>query len=561
MKTKDLDVLGASPSDDEVESGKLVRSHAAAIDLEDFDAALDLDLDPPEEDDLEVGNARTISTKVEIDAVTPEEIRDEPENDELEEEEEDDDQEEFDVQDHLKDAVEGSFVLKRLLTREDDEQPKKKRKLFTHMQTKAEQALAKELLEKWRCQSDKVLDYVLSQLPMDELDSLNRKYHPDKYNQWKSAAELMARHVNEAREKKLAGGGSLDAIQHFKFRHNLDAEVEQKIRALPHKDLRYVLDNFDGSRAIEEVIKEAAATPQRNNNTTTDAMPHAEGIGTYNRFSRLELIDPAADCAVFGDANLTFSLKLAKHRNALGHVGRVIATTFEELETLRERYKEIDDIILELETHLVEVFHGVDCTRIALNPHFKGLEKSLGVVYYNFPHSGAIQGFFDGHPLVNWRHENLMRLFFRALRAFMKPGGTVKVSSNMGAVGVRYSYIVNSAIQNEFTHVETMPFMEWKLHRYGRSYGDRRDQYKRPDAVNNQSYNAQRGDADMVYCFKFEPSGEKLPQQSIRLPPTLNTLLACEDGPFTNLYGDAKMKLATQLHHRFLTEISGTHVG
>merc|ERR1719240_720821 len=93
--------------------------------------------------------------------------------------------------------------------------------------------------------------------------------------------------------------------------------------------------------------------------------------------------------------------------------------------------------------------------------------------------------------MVNWRHENLMRLFFRALRSFVKPGGLVKVSSNKGAVGVRYSYIVGGAIENEFVHVETMPFLEWCLHRYGRSYGDRRDVYKRPDAKNNQSYNAQ----------------------------------------------------------------------
>ena len=43
-----------------------------------------------------------------------------------------------------------------------------------------------------------------------------------------------------------------------------------------------------------------------------------------------------------------------------------------------------------------------------------------------------------------------------------------------------------------------MPFLEWHLHRYGRSYGDRRDAYKRPDAKNNQSYNAQNGNSDMV---------------------------------------------------------------
>ena len=69
------------------------------------------------------------------------------------------------------------------------------------------------------------------------------------------------------------------------------------------------------------------------------------GVSTIGRFSRLEIIDAVADAAVFGDANLTFAIKLAVHRKALGHVGRVIATTFEDLDTLRERYQEIDESI------------------------------------------------------------------------------------------------------------------------------------------------------------------------------------------------------------------------
>jgi len=296
-------------------------------------------------------------------------------------------------------------------------------------------------------------------------------------------------------------------------------------------------------------------------NTTVRAIPEAPGTTTVGRFSRLELIDPLADAAVFGDANLTFAMRLVRHRKALGHVGRVIATTFEELDTLRERYKEIDQSIKDLEADYAEVLHGVDCTKIASNPQFKGLENSLGAVYYNFPHSGAIQGFFDGHPVVNWRHENLMRLFFRALRSFMKPGGIVKVASNMNAVGVRYSYIIGSAVENEFIHFETMPFLEWHLHRYGRSYGDKRDIYKRPDAQKNQSYNAQAADRDMVYCFVYQPTGEQLPPQFVRLPPSLKTLSGCPDGPFKNLQGAAKLATAKQLHQRFVTEISGTHVG
>merc|ERR1711953_268109 len=195
--------------------------------------------------------------------------------------------------------------------------------------------------------------------------------------------------------------------------------------------------------------------------------------------------------------------------------------------TLRERYREIDQSIEFLESLYAEVYHGVDCTRVAVDTRFAGMEASLGAVYYNFPHSGAIGGFFDGHPLVNWRHENLMRLFFRALRTFVKPGGIVKVSSNMGAVGVRYSYIVGSALENEFVHTETMQFMDWTLHRYGRSYGDKRDIHKRPDAVNNQSYNTQSAERDMVYCFRYAPSGEKMKPQFVRIPPSFKVMMAC----------------------------------
>jgi len=88
-----------------------------------------------------------------------------------------------------------------------------------------------------------------------------------------------------------------------------------------------------------------AADHEPDETCTETALPAGVGVTTLGRFSRLELIDPLADAAVFGDANLTFAMKLAKHRKALGHVGRVIATTFEDLETLQSRYPEINDSI------------------------------------------------------------------------------------------------------------------------------------------------------------------------------------------------------------------------
>jgi len=482
-----------------------------------------------------------------------------PAEEELMEEElaEEDEDDEVEVQEHLKDAVEGSLRLKRLLSRDlDDGAPGKKRKVDP------ENTKVRLLLTKWRIPQDQVCKHVLLSLPEDELEALiASNYAPDLMNQWKSPGELLAKFVCELRERKLPAGGKLDNVASFRSCWKLGLESDKMLRGLCKKDLEYVFSEYDGTAPLEDVVSDASGNVPDEDDALANAIPHAPGSVSLGRYSRLELIDPLADCAVFGDANLTFSLRLAKHRKALGHVGRVIATTFEELDTLRERYKEIDESIKTLEDHYAEVYHGVDCTRFAIDSRFSGLEGTLGAVYYNFPHSGAIQGFFDGHPIVNWRHENLMRLFFRALRHFVKPGGVVKVSSNMGAVGVRYSYIIGSAIENEFVHTETMPFLEWHLHRYGRSYGDRRDAYKRPDATNNQSYNAQRAEADMVYCFRFAPSGETLASQSIRAPPTFQTLMACTDGPFKHLMGLAKENLAKQLHKRFVTEISGTHVG
>lgn len=480
------------------------------------------------------------------------------------EDDEEDSEEGFDlleVDEHLKESVEGSMRLKRLLSRDEDDMknPAKRRKKSTEEIKHTAKVLS--ILTRWNLHTDAVCKHVLESLTYQELEDIGKSnWRPDSFNQWKSPSELLAKYVNEMKERKMVSGSPLDCISAFKHRWKLTLDNEKYLRSLPHKDLRYVIGRYDSSKPLEEFIEDAK-NDDTDDGSSTSVLPMGQGATVIGRFSRLELIDPLADAAVFGDANLTFSLRLAKHRTALGHVGKVIATTFEELPTLRERYHEIDNTINKLEEHLAEVYHGVDCTRIAMDTRLKDMESSLGAVYYNFPHSGAIQGFFDGHPCVNWRHENLMRLFFRGLRTYVKPGGFVKVASNMSAVGVRYSYIVGGALENEFLHVETVPFMEWHLHRYGRSYGDKRDVYKRPDAQNNQSYNAQRAEADMVYCFVFAPTGNELPKQPVRLPPTLKTLKQVHDGPFKNLQGPAKINLANQLHKRFVTEVSGTHVG
>eukprot|EP00933_Yihiella_yeosuensis_P027395 TRINITY_DN21295_c0_g1_i1.p1 TRINITY_DN21295_c0_g1~~TRINITY_DN21295_c0_g1_i1.p1 ORF type:complete len:507 (+),score=110.91 TRINITY_DN21295_c0_g1_i1:71-1591(+) len=484
------------------------------------------------------------------------------------------------VPEHLSDAVEGSLHLKRLLSADVDAansgvslaSANKKRKI-EHVTRAGEQEKKKIdwLMKKWSANNDLVIRHVLEGLSLDELNKLDTAgYYLDRSNEWRGPAEMLANHVTACREQSGPSGIAMDSVTAFRFRWKLDPAQDIMMRQLPHKELRYVLKNFNGTKPLEDVVAEAKEQAPETGLAVGALSSHAPGAKPFGRFHRLELIDPTADAAVFGDANLLFALNLVRHRKALGHVGRVIATTFENLETLRERYKEIDETIKELEDNFADVYHEVDCTRIAIDPRFKGMDQSFGAVYYNFPHAGAawvdmeprhgrITGFYDSHPVVNWRHENLMRLFFRGLRYFVKPGGVVKVASNMGAVGVRYSYIIGSAVQNEFEHCETIPFMEWQLRRYGRAYGDRRDAYKRPGQ--GQGYNVQKAEADMVYTFEYRPSDKTLPKQEIRLPPTFKTLQACQDGPFKNLKGEQVTELARQLHSRFIKECSGIHVG
>lgn len=292
---------------------------------------------------------------------------------------------------------------------------------------------------------------------------------------------------------------------------------------------------------------------------TVDAAPDKPGPFTLARFNRLELIDPVADALVVGDANLTFSLLLAQHRKGLEHVGRIVATTFELIDTLRERYQEIDETVKMLEDHDAEVLHNVDGTRIGIDPRFQDMEGKFGAVYYNFPHAGVVGGFFDGHPFVRWRHENLMHLFFRALRNFVKPGGSVKVASNSRATGVRFSDILSAGEYSGFVHVETIPFLEWQLRNYRRSYGDRRDANRRPEE--GSGYKDQRAHSDMVYAFRFEPADSPPPRPRARYPPSKQDLLLSNEGKFRDLRGDQKKRRIDEIHQLFLSYVQGIHVG
>lgn len=473
-----------------------------------------------------------------------------------------------DVPEDQREAVEGNLRLKRLLSKDEivPDAIKKRRRVNSdgtmvpggNLDNRKLDPSMTELLEKTNLIDDVACRYVIEAADRSEVTALlSGNWKPNRSDR-KSGCEQLNDTLIRHQQKKCPPGGTVDIVAAFKHRWKLDTADEKMLRNLCHRDLRYVIQEYDGSRPLEELVNEGS-TQIPNEDKADGVMPDKPGLFTMSRFSRLEIIDPNANALVIGDANLTFSTLLASHRESLGHVGHVVATTFETIETLRERYQEIDATIKALEDKSAEVLNNVDCTRLAVDPRFLGMSNFFGTAYYNFPHAGVVKGFFDGHPFVRWRHENLMWLFFRALRGFMIPGGLVKVSSNSSAQGVRYSDIISAAARSEFVHVETVPFLEWALHGYRRSYGDRRDANRRPE--DGEIYRDQKAYSDMVYTFRYTPSGETPPKPRVRHPPTKSDLLNSHEGKLRELRGEAKRRKVEDMYQLFMSYVQGIHVG
>lgn len=520
----------------------------------------------PEEPELEEPEAADFEELAEPEEVVePEEELEEPIQESLPEE----DAQDTDPVEDLAHANQSSTrSMKSLMWSGSDVESVKRRRLIAPLAPLEPEKLT--LLGRWHMASDRACRYVMQAASLEEVQTVRESGwrpapvtpRPDGRD-GKTVAEQLNEKILAVREESYGsqGGKPVDVVTAFVQKWALGAE-EGTLRKANHKDLRFVMQEFDESRSITELLEEATLhplVPREACDKTEEAAGQESGVLTCSRFNRLELIDPKADALVVGDANLTFSSLLARHREALGHMGRIVATTFETIEILRERYAEIDATVKELEAKDAEVFHNVDGTRLAVDPRFQEMQKKFGAVYYNFPHAGVVQGFFDGHPFVRWRHENLMHLFFRALRGFVKPQGLVKVSSNCCAKGVRFSDIIAGARNSEFVHVETLPFQEWSLRGYRRSYGDRRDANRRPEE--NENYRSQAASSDMVYTFRFSPSGDTPPKPVIRRPPTKDDLLLSREGTLKKMSPEQRRKKAEEIYELFLTYVQGTHVG
>eukprot|EP00434_Breviolum_minutum_P022124 symbB.v1.2.019533.t1/scaffold1599.1/size109767/3 len=211
----------------------------------------------------------------------------------------DDDEEGIDdVQEHLRDSVEGTLRLKRLLSADSEaDGGSSLKRLKSEDQSPETTSKIEYLLSKWGLHDDKVMLHVLEGLEIDELEYLDSsEFQPDMFNWQQVAADQAATHVALWHERESLGGGPIDALLTFQQRWNLSSLFDSMLRDLSHKDLRYVLTHYDGTQQLEQLVAEAQEAPALQGRTE-GCMPDANGLTTVSRFHRLELIHPLADAA------------------------------------------------------------------------------------------------------------------------------------------------------------------------------------------------------------------------------------------------------------------------
>jgi len=246
---------------------------------------------------------------------------------------------------------------------------------------------------------------------------------------------------------------------------------------------------------------------------------------------------------VVGDGDLSFSKELALFlmQENLAHCHTVVATTYDSEQIMASRYPNLAEIVASIEQaspHRNIVRHDIDATRL----HEVFLNGCFELIFWNFPHAGAVRGMQDKDYLVNWRHTNMMAKFFWTATRVLRPGGMIQVSSSSTAGGVQESKMLAAAESAGYKLVNRFWFHDWRLAGYNRVYGDYRDSDKRKRQVlvtstgaqddKTAPYRNQMPHQDTCYIFELirKPTGPPKLEKPPGKQQVLNAVDCCRCG-------------------------------
>ncbi|KAF1346638.1 hypothetical protein BDV97DRAFT_299924 [Delphinella strobiligena] len=122
---------------------------------------------------------------------------------------------------------------------------------------------------------------------------------------------------------------------------------------------------------------------------------------------------------LLGDGDLSFARSIVSHHGCAD----VVATTFDSLESLLEKYPQAKENIAYLEEEGQRIMHGVDATKLTQKELRRG--QRFERVVFNFPHVGGRSR--DVNRQVRYNQEMLVS-FFKAATPLLASDGTIIVT-------------------------------------------------------------------------------------------------------------------------------------
>lgn len=176
-----------------------------------------------------------------------------------------------------------------------------------------------------------------------------------------------------------------------------------------------ILQQHSKKRKFEQIGSQKLISNQRPENCLRAKSPYYAGFYTASQY-----------ILTVGDGDLSFSLSIAKEfRKQIRGQIPLIATTYENRESLLRTYPEIEKRLNSLSDMDIEVHNGVDATNLQQYEFLT--DRLFERILWNFPCIRIEKG-LDGQVSELDQNKQLIRAFFRSAASFLKDDGEIHIT-------------------------------------------------------------------------------------------------------------------------------------